>query len=286
MSENDQAEIVQESSIEQPASSVGLATISDPRNYETHTATNGEASDDSVADVSQTKPAQAEGESEPAHAEGESEPAPAPAVSQAAAHADEPWWISTAEILARRKGGLFWLIFSVVALLGLTVSAAAYYFLVRGVWHWGFSSTSSWWQGLLALVADFFLIILAIYPLVPAALLLRAKSSILVEESEKSRNVDLDKIGADQKKLEVQLIQPGYENIVNVLGLSRLELDKWDRTTRSQNRGSFAYAVIAMWIGFAIIGLGILSAFGFFQLGSSKDSLTINVVMLASGRHS
>jgi hypothetical protein len=84
--------------------------------------------------------------------------------------------------------------------------------------------------------------------------------------------------------LERAIAEKDTPGLSQILRLSRLELQLWHNSTLKQNQRSFRYAILAMWVGFAILTVGLASAFGVAGLESPESGLLdINVVVLASG---
>lgn len=188
-------------------------------------------------------------------------------------------WRKYARVLIRQRGPVFnWFVGLFLVLIGLAVTLAIYIFLVPRVWHWGLSS-GSWWKITLTLIAEWFIVALGALPPAPGFVFVHETVEYYVSSSEDA----LKGINDAQSELEDKLVQQGDASITSVIRLSRLELEKWNTTSLSQNRRSYAYAVMAMWIGFTVITVGILLAFGVFHVRNQTSPIAINVVVLASG---
>lgn len=64
------------------------------------------------------------------------------------------------------------------------------------------------------------------------------------------------------RKFEAEFASNDPIGLGQVIRLSRLELDKFYQLTLGQARGSYRYAVLASWLGFGVIILGLLQGMG------------------------
>jgi hypothetical protein len=185
---------------------------------------------------------------------------------------------------AARRGHLAGLLIvaSVTFLLGLAISAVVLYHLVPVVWNWGFSG-SVWWKIVLGILIAFYLVLAGIFPPMPGYILAGETIKAYLERDETELQLGIATLTSEQTALLSELDNPQQENYVKIIRLSGLEMAKWTKTTLSQHRQSFFYAVLAMWIGFAVITVGVLSAFGFPTQAVNGSPTAVNVVVLASG---
>lgn len=182
----------------------------------------------------------------------------------------------------RARAIAYWSVTVLLGLLGLVLTALAYVWLIPRIYSWGFDPLS--WRAIPSAFGLLFGVLLSWLPILPSYYLGQAAVDAVIEPEQLEDARQLQSVNQAQTELERDAEERDQDGIVEILRLSRLELDRWYTITLKQNRQSFRYAVLAMWVGFAILGVGLASAFGVTGLSDSSSApLDIHFVVLASG---
>jgi hypothetical protein len=171
----------------------------------------------------------------------------------------------------------------VLLLLTIPLSLAAVWFIwfksIPAVWGWGFDEMT--WRAVPAVLAAFFLAILPIY--LPVGSVLGTLSVLAMYADQQTVMLkEAVKRGSDEQAMvEEELRGIDQSGLVLLLRYSRLQLEAYYGIGLTQTQRSFAFSVIAMWIGFAVIIIGILirvidlGEFGLRPLDSDTSTLVI-----------
>lgn len=155
---------------------------------------------------------------------------------------------------------LGWAIAGVVAiLLAAAVLWLAWFVFIPRMSAWGFATLS--WRAIPAAAGIFFVSFLPLSAFVPGFTMLSqvAKSYIDMNESDLARQLDV--IRSEQKTVEEQLGELESTDATGLMQLvkySRLQLEAYYTIGLRQTQQSFRNSVIAMWLGFLIMLLGVL----------------------------
>ncbi len=174
--------------------------------------------------------------------------------------------------------GLSWtntILFAVVFLLLVVAAAAlAYVCWFRAIpflYGWGFDN---WgfkiiWKSVLAILAFFYLSFIPLLPFFAVPYILDFLSELTFRQEVRSaRNA--------QKEIEGQLSGVDSHQVVLVLRYSREVLKEYYALGMDQAQRSYRYALIAMWLGFVVLLIGVGDQLGwlaaaFPELGSAKE---------------
>lgn len=174
----------------------------------------------------------------------------------------------------------------ILSLLGVVVGLAGlgyiWFWIIPLVWKWGFITLS--FKAIPAVFALFFLATLPIWlPIVPASI---AKNilGLYIEEQESEIKQKVQEVKEVQTDLESQLEKEDTTGLIPLIRYSRVQLEAYYTIGLSQTQRSFRYSVIAMWIGFIIIGGGIIHYIvPLEQFGINPVGADINVLIIAGG---
>lgn len=173
----------------------------------------------------------------------------------------------------------------VLLLLTIPLSLAAVWFIwfrsIPALWSWGFDDLS--WRAVPAFLGAFFLAVLPIY--LPVGSVLGTLSILAMYADQQTVMLkEAVKRGSDEQAMvEEELRTIDQSGLVLLLRYSRLQLEAYYGIGLTQTQRSFAFSVIAMWIGFAVIIIGILiRVIDLGQLGLRPlDNDTSTLVILA-----
>lgn len=174
----------------------------------------------------------------------------------------------------------------ILSILGVVVGLAGlgyiWFWIIPLVLKWGFIPLS--FKAIPAVFALFFLVTLPIWlPSVPAS---TAKNilGLYIEDQESEIKQKVHEVKEVQTDLESQLENDDTTGLIPLIRYSRVQLEAYYTIGLSQTQRSFRYSVIAMWIGFIIIGGGIIHYLvPLEQFGINPVGTDINVLIIAGG---
>jgi len=151
----------------------------------------------------------------------------------------------------------------VLMLLGVAGAVLLLWYVVPQVWSWGtqpFTAELSWetLKVVPALLGILFLCGLAMMAVAgPGGAAIKILAWYAeAPAAELSRQVDA--LAAQQEAKERQLEQADPTGLVHLVTYSRMQLQAYYRMGLTQTQRSFRYSIIAMWLGFAVILIGLL----------------------------
>lgn len=155
-----------------------------------------------------------------------------------------------------------------------------------GVWHWSFDETG--WHTFAGLYAIFMLAGGPLYVPFVAGYAVIQVLNLYNEDQEKLLSQAVSRTSQAQEEaedyLQHELGSLGTAGLVPLLRYSRVQLESYYEIGLSQTQRSFRYSIIAMWIGFLIIVLGLLyQVIPFQELGLPAPNTDIAMVSLAGG---
>jgi hypothetical protein len=166
--------------------------------------------------------------------------------------------------------------------LGLLAAWFVWFKVVPVVWNWGFNPIS--WNAILSLLALFFLVFLPVY--FPSLPFIAIQKILALYVSDQDRELDEAKsrVLKAEKAVDNQTENADAEGLMPLIKYSREQLEAYYVIGLSQTRRSFANSVIAMWIGFLIIVIGIAQyIIPLEQFGLKSPGADINIVIIAGG---
>jgi len=165
--------------------------------------------------------------------------------------------------------------------------------LIPNVWGWGWlKEDSTFVTNIVSVFGVFFLAILPIYAPVGAVLGTFKVISLYAQAEATEVNEFVDRESREQARAEDELKSELHElndssGIVPLLRYSRVQMKAYYRLGLTQAQRSFRYSVIAMWIGFAVILVGILLQVVEVELlnkiGVSRPDTNVNTLVILSG---
>lgn len=171
-----------------------------------------------------------------------------------------------------------------VVLIPILLGVAFYvcwWLLVPRILSWGFSALS--WRsvfsafGLFYVVAAPFLVV-AVSFFLPEKIL-----AMYATEADERLRQQIDDAMFGQDELERLLQNEDRHGLVKLVRYSRLQLQAYYRIGLSQTQRSFRYSVIAMWIGFFVIVLGVGSYLIPHYFAQATPAATAQQFTLAGG---
>lgn len=176
----------------------------------------------------------------------------------------------------------------VIATLGLLFFLAltiiifylAWLFVILPIWNWG---GQVWYQLIIAILADGIILIFFFSFLISIISRLWKILRFYVEIPSYIRSPEEELIDR-WEKLTFNRLEQIEKKLFQVIKYRRESLNYYYNTNFNQTKKSYRYSIIAMFIGFIIIIIGIISAFGFFDIVSTDIKETeINNVVIAGG---
>jgi hypothetical protein len=154
--------------------------------------------------------------------------------------------------------------------------------ILPGVWTWVFADWS-----IKNLPGAFAVMFLGVAPLYAPGVVIFAMLWILRIyadlETAKVTQV-LDRGSQEQAQIENELKASDPSGLVSLVQYSRIQLEAYYRIGLSQTEGSFRYSVIAMWIGFGVIMVGIvIRVVDLQRLGLQPPDTNISTLVIMSG---
>lgn len=143
------------------------------------------------------------------------------------------------------------LLLAVVAFGGLAY--VCWYSWMTGVWSWGFDAFS--WRSFVAPIVVLYLAIIPFAGIMvfPAIAQFWTEYGSLRQQISSARNA--------QRRIEEKLQENDPHDLVLVLSYSREMLGEYYAIAMNQAQRSFRYCLIAMWLGFTVLILGVLDSF-------------------------
>jgi hypothetical protein len=180
-------------------------------------------------------------------------------------------WRSPSLILA------FLLFPLVIALVGF-----AWLWAIPKEWAWGFDPLS--WVAIPASVAIFFTATMPLVLFVPAAEAVKVVLAAFLEEQDAEIAEAMGKVRDAERKVDPNPDEVDPAGLMPIIRYSRAQLEAYYTIGLTQTRNSFLNSVIAMWIGFLIIILGIAQyVVPFEQFGLRSPGSDFNVLVLTGG---
>jgi len=154
--------------------------------------------------------------------------------------------------------------------------------IILALWIW---EKQPWYYAIIASIADFFLIIVIIILVWFSTFdYIQKIITWYAEEDKNLVETSLKEFEEEEKKIAEEIGKKDDAGLLPTVRYSGEQLKTYYKMSMQQTRRSFYYSVIAMFIGFFIILIGIASAFGFFEyfLRGIK-SPDINNIVIAGG---
>lgn len=147
---------------------------------------------------------------------------------------------------------------SCIALIPVSIGIVwfIWFRILPDVWTWSFAEWSL--RSILGAFAVFFLAFTPPYAPFGAVVATLWVLRIYAEAETKKVTQILDRGSQEQAAVENELKASDSTGLVALVQYSRIQLEAYYRIGLSQTEGSFKYSVIAMWIGFGVIMLGIV----------------------------
>ncbi len=166
--------------------------------------------------------------------------------------------------------------------LGLLAAWFVWFKVVPAVWMWGFEPLG--WSAIPSILALFFLVFLPVYlPVIPA-IGIQKILALYISDQEKALEQAHGRIRHAEKLVDSQTENTEQEGLMPLIKYSREQLEAYYLIGLSQTRKSFMNSVIAMWIGFLIIVVGIAQyIIPLEQFGLKSPGTDINIVIIAGG---
>lgn len=184
--------------------------------------------------------------------------------------------------LTSRYKAVMYACIALAFLLWVAVIPVIYLSWMMGAWVWDWAE-SSVVRSAVALFASFFLFCLPVwtgmaaagYGRVMARIAVSPEATRLLAASERVRETEEDAINRLESTDEAKLLP--------LLRYSRAQLDAYYTVGLAQTRRSFYSAVVAMWLGFAILIFGVALYVGPVErLGIDRPGADFSLVILAS----
>jgi hypothetical protein len=147
----------------------------------------------------------------------------------------------------------------VALLLAIAATWAAWFIAIPNVYRWGFQPLS-WWA-FLSIIGILLLSVIPFGLMMPGFSMLGQTFRAVVDSQESDLTQKLDDIRGEQQSVEKQLgdLERGdASGLMHIVKYSRLQLEAYYAVGLRQTQQSYRNSVIAMWLGFAIIMVGVL----------------------------
>ncbi|MAR90804.1 MAG: hypothetical protein SV765_03895 [Pseudomonadota bacterium] len=174
---------------------------------------------------------------------------------------------------------LGWTLVALAFVLVLPVLYLSWYWGPVELWGW---AGKQWWHWIPALFGFLFLFVIPIWAIMGASALAGyvADVSLALEDSA------MEKVQTTVRETEDDAIrrleQSDDAGLLPLLKYSRAQLDAYYEIGLKQTRGSFFNAVLAMWLGFLLLLVGIALYVGpVEQLGLTRPPQNFNVLILS-----
>lgn len=148
-----------------------------------------------------------------------------------------------------------------LAILHLLIIALSFYFfcyyLLTMLWNWGFVN-GGFWSGFFAVYGALILITI---PLSFLGYFIGWCNRILdlyAEDAQFELQKRIQEIESKKITYETKLEKADTELLIPLITYSKLELETYYKIGLNQTRKSYRFSILAMWIGFFIIVLGII----------------------------
>jgi hypothetical protein len=154
--------------------------------------------------------------------------------------------------------------------------------ILPDVWTWAFAEWSI--KNIPGAFAVLFLAVLPIYAPVGVGIAILWVLRIYADaETAKVARI-FDQGSQEQALIENELKANDPSGLVSLVQYSRIQLEAYYRIGLSQTEGSFRYSVIAMWIGFGVIMVGIvIRVVDLQRLGLQPPDTNISTLVIVSG---
>ena len=167
----------------------------------------------------------------------------------------------------------------VVVLCALTIAAAYWTIMVLypGLWGWAENSL------LRQTVAIFASIFLLYVPGLPAYMLFDISSALIEPKVALDPKAAAEQVRETEQDVIDRLEKTDRAGLLPLLRYSRAQLEQYYEMGLGQTRRSFFHALVAMWLGFTLLVLGLALYVGAFdRLGIQRPSLDFNLLILAT----
>jgi hypothetical protein len=148
----------------------------------------------------------------------------------------------------------------VLLALCLPIAVAVVWFIwfkwMPNVWSWAFHPVS--WRVIPGAIALFFLASLPLVPFAPIFQGIGATLSLYIDDQTARVTEAVNRGSSQLETVEEELKATDKSGLVPLLRYSRVQLESYYRIALTQTQHSFRYSIIAMWIGFAVILLGMI----------------------------
>lgn len=164
------------------------------------------------------------------------------------------WW---GRLAARSKAAFYFIWVLTFLLWAAIIPAAGFFwlFVLPKLWSW---ADDSIWQSVVGVIASIFLVAAPLY----VGMLAYAFGEFAARLSMESERLRLEQAQSRVRETEEDALKrleaTDKANLLPLLRYSRAQLDAYYTIGLQQTRRSFFNAVVAMWIGFAILIAGIL----------------------------
>ena len=161
-----------------------------------------------------------------------------------------------------------------------------YFILLSKLWSWGFDDDGGFFSGAFTLFGAFFLVIVPIASLGILSNWFEEVFEVFANEAKKEFQEKIDEIERSRISYEEKLEQTDSEFLIPLITYSKLELETYYKIGLNQTQKSYKYSILAMWIGFIIIVIGIaiyIAPENQYFKPNEMISDKINIVIVASG---
>lgn len=124
------------------------------------------------------------------------------------------------------------------------------------LWSWGFNPIT--WRATFAVVGSIYLLFIPYLPIALSVSWILELSGLYAKEAEDRVRQQIDAVMTGQDELEKSLQAEDSFGLVKLIRYSRLQLQAYYQIGLSQSQRSFRYSIVAMWIGFFVIVLGVV----------------------------
>jgi hypothetical protein len=164
----------------------------------------------------------------------------------------------------------------------IALSYICWIWLLPMAWNWGFAPTT--WRGILSVIFAFYLVLI---PFCPFYFVQKPASDILdlfleAQEEKRTRQVqeNLTRLQGNQVPIDSDQLRDDKSSLMPIIHYSRKQLDSYYSIGLEQTERSFRYSIIAMWIGFLVIVVGIAIV---LMPSATARTTDLHIITIASG---
>lgn len=150
------------------------------------------------------------------------------------------------------------------------------------LWQWGFQPIS--WRAVFSVLGAIYLLLGPFIPIYSFRGAISGIVQLYAEDKKEAVNQQLQSFEQKRTNYESILSKQDTEDLIPLVTYSRLELEQYYLIGIEQAQKSYNYSIVAMWIGFVIIGFGIVSYILPFSLvNSNLQEGNFQVLTIGSG---